>query len=111
MQNDKGNWMRNLVLAALGWIGLLGCAAAAPLQGPEFAVSYPASQNSGPIDGRVILLLSRDMTREPRSHVEANEPLASPYLFGLNVEGLAPGAEAVLNERWTTPVFTADESA
>ncbi|HTC38696.1 MAG TPA: hypothetical protein VK693_07075, partial [Steroidobacteraceae bacterium] len=82
----------------LGWLGLLGSAAAAPAKGPEFAISYPASQNSGPIDGRIILLLSRDMTREPRTHVEPNEPLASPYLFGLNVDGLAPGAEAVLND-------------
>ncbi|HTB86907.1 MAG TPA: hypothetical protein VK743_03105, partial [Steroidobacteraceae bacterium] len=90
--------MRYLALA-LGWIGLLGSAAAAPATGPEFAVSFPASQSSGPIDGRVILLLSRDMTREPRTHVEPNEPLASPYLFGLNVEGLAPGAEAVLNDK------------
>ncbi len=91
--------MRNLVWAALGWICLgAGAAEAAPLQGPEFSISYPAAHNSAPIDGRVILLLSRDMTREPRTHVEPNEPLASPYLFGLNVEGLAPGAEAVLDD-------------
>src|SRR5580692_12333676 len=82
----------------LGWLGLLGSAAAAPAKGPEFAISFPASQNSAPIDGRIILLLSRDMTREPRTHVEPNEPLASPYLFGLNVEALAPGAIAVLND-------------
>jgi hypothetical protein len=82
MQNNKGNSMRKLALAALGSIALLGSAVAAPPKGPEFAVSFPASQNSAPIDGRVILLLSRDLTREPRTHVEANEPLASPYLFG-----------------------------
>src|ERR1700683_4438511 len=93
MQNNKGYSMRNLALAALGWIGLVSGAAAAQLTGPEFAISYPASQNSGPIDGRVILLLSRDLTREPRTHVEANEPPASPSWFGLNAEGLAPGAE------------------
>ncbi len=89
--------MRNAGLAAL--ITLVACgAAAAPAKGPEFAISYPASQNSGPLDGRIILLLSRDMTREPRTHVEPNEPLASPYLFGLNVESLAPGAEALFND-------------
>jgi hypothetical protein len=99
MVNNKGNSMRDLALVTLGWISLLGSAVAAPAKGPEFAVSYPASQAAGPIDGRVILLLSRDMTREPRTHVEANEPLASPYLFGLNVDGLAPGAAAVLNDK------------
>jgi hypothetical protein len=73
-------------------------AASAPAKGLEFAVIFPAAQSSGPIDGRVILLLSRDLTREPRTHVEANEPLATPYLFGINVEALAPGADAVLND-------------
>jgi len=88
------------VLTALGLITAIatGSAAAAQPTGLEFAVSYPVSQSSVPLDGRVILLLSRDLTREPRTHVEANEPLAVPYLFGLNVEALAPGAAAVLND-------------
>jgi hypothetical protein len=82
------------VIAALA----LGGTASAKAAGPEFAVSYPAAQAAGPIDGRVILLLSRDLTREPRTHVEPNEPLASPYLFGLNVAALMPGTNAVLND-------------
>jgi hypothetical protein len=88
-----------VALAALGLIGTVtGSAAGAPVKGLEFAVSFPASQSNVPQDGRVILLLSRDLTREPRLHVEANEPLATPYLFGLNVEGLTPGSNAVLND-------------
>jgi hypothetical protein len=63
-----------------------------------FSVSFPAARSAKALDGRVILLLSRDFTREPRSHVEPNEPLASPYLFGLTVDGLAPGAKAVLDD-------------
>src|SRR5262249_27733466 len=35
---------------------------------------------------------------EPRTHVEPNEPLASPYLFGLNVDRLAPGVDAVVED-------------
>jgi hypothetical protein len=110
MQNDKGNSMRNLALVTLGWISLLSSASAAPPKGAEFTISFPASQSSAPIDGRVILLLSRDMTSEPRTHVEPNEPLASPYLFGLNVDGLAPGAEAVINDKafgWPTARLSA----
>jgi hypothetical protein len=87
------DWMIFGMLAAT-----IGSVAWAKPAGLEFTVSYPASQAGGAIDGRVILLLSRDLTREPRSHVEANEPLASPYLFGLNVENLAPGIDAVLND-------------
>ena len=92
-ENGPGLLVRGVIVA----LALCGAVAAKPA-GPEFAVSYPASQAAGPIDGRVILLLSRDLTREPRSHVEPNEPLASPYLFGLNVEALMPGANAVVDD-------------
>src|SRR5579872_5371309 len=92
--------MRTVTPAVCGLFAVLiaGGIAAAPAKGPEFAVSFPASKSAAPLDGRIILLLSRDMSREPRKHVEANEPLASPYLFGLNVSGLAPGADAVIND-------------
>jgi hypothetical protein len=84
---------------------LVGCeqragtsAVAAANEITTFSVSFPAQRSGKPLDGRVILLLSRDFTREPRSHVEPNEPLASPYLFGLTVDGLAPGAKVVLDD-------------
>ena len=84
-----------MTLAAMALIGSVASGAAG---GPEFAISYPAAQSGGPLDGRIILLLSRDLTREPRTHVEPNEPLASPYIFGLNVEGLAPAHAANFND-------------
>jgi hypothetical protein len=65
----------------------------------SFAISYPAAQGRAALDGRIILLLSRDLTREPRSHVEPNEPLASPYIFGLNVDGLTPGRAVILDDK------------
>src|SRR5579859_2622085 len=67
-------------------------AAGATTQGTTFSVSFPAQRGQQSLDGRVILMLSRDFSREPRTHVEPNEPLASPYLFGLTVDNLAPGA-------------------
>jgi hypothetical protein len=74
-------------------------------QGPKagsgvasFAVSFPAARSAAPLDGRVILLLSRDLTREPRTHVSSEEPLAFPYIFGMNVDALAPGRAAVLDD-------------
>jgi hypothetical protein len=71
---------------------------AAATEGTTFAVGFPTERSAKPLDGRVILLLSRDFSREPRSHVEPNEPLASPYLFGLTVDGLAPGTKAVVDD-------------
>jgi hypothetical protein len=72
---------------------------AAATAGTTFAVGFPTERSAKALDGRVILLLSRDFSREPRSHVEPNEPLASPYLFGLTVDALAPGGKAVLDDR------------
>jgi hypothetical protein len=82
--------------AILGAALALGASAAAA--GARVAVSYPAAAAPGPIDGRVILLVSPDLTREPKSHVSSDEPLDSPYIFGVNVEALGPGQTKVLDD-------------
>jgi hypothetical protein len=63
-----------------------------------FGVSFPASRSATPLDGRVIVLLSTDFSREPRSHVDPDDPLVSPYIFGINVAALAAGQSAVLDD-------------
>ncbi len=98
------------VLAGLFVTSTAVAAVPAAPSGPSFAVSFPASRSAAPLDGRVILLLSRDRTREPRSHVASNLPLDTPYIFGLNVEGLAPAHAAVLDEAafgWPARHFSA----
>ncbi len=75
---------------ALGLAVALATGSAGAAPGPEISVSFAAAQSDVPLDGRIILLLSRDLSREPRSHVEPDEPLASPFIFGQNVE--RPGA-------------------
>jgi hypothetical protein len=86
-------------LMALGLLGVLGCTARqdAP-KATTFSVSFPASVGEAPVDGHVILLLSKDMTREPRTHVEEGEMLAVPFVFGLDVDALAPGQAVVLDD-------------
>ena len=66
--------------------------------GTSFTVAVPAGRGATPLDGRIILLLSRDLTREPRTHVAPNEPLASPYLFGANVDRMVPGRAVALGD-------------
>jgi hypothetical protein len=74
--------------------------ASPPAQEPAFPVSFLGGLSAGAaIDGRLILLLSPDLKREPRSHVDPDRPLDSPYMFGLNVDGLAPGREALMDHR------------
>lgn len=80
------------------WLSLALLAAACPagaVDGARVSVDFPSARSAAAIDGRLILLFSRDLTREPRSHVAPNEVLAAPYMFGQNVDGWRPG-QAVL---------------
>ena len=63
--------------------------------GLEIAVSFDASMNAEPLDGRVLLLLSTDDEDEPRLQITAG--LQAVQIFGVDVDGLAPGAEAVFD--------------
>src|SRR3569833_465757 len=81
------------------WLSLLVSTLCGAQQATSFAVSFPGLRNNAPLSGHIILLVSRDFSREPRSHVEPNEALDSPYLFGMNVINLAPGTPAVLDDR------------
>lgn len=70
------------------------------------SISYPPSRSHTPLDGHVILLFSRDLVREPLSHVAPNQPLDSPFLFGADVEGFAPGEPLVVGDDafgWPAP--------
>ena len=58
----------------------------------EFQVSYDAETHPGTLDGRVILLISTDDGREPRFQVSAGTDAIAVY--GVDVEGLAPGEAA-----------------
>jgi hypothetical protein len=64
--------------------------------GTSFAIQLPAARSAAALDGRIILLLSRDFNREPREHVDPDEPLSSPYIFGQNVAAMSPGRTVIL---------------
>ena len=60
----------------------------------NFAVTLPSSVD-GPVTGRLIVVVSRTQTPEPRLAIAINGPPA----FGTDVEGLRPGAVAVVDGR------------
>src|SRR5262249_17124680 len=64
----------------------------------SFAVSFPAARSHEPLDGRLVLLISRDFEREPREHVDPDDPLVSPFIFGVNVDALKPGQAALIDD-------------
>jgi hypothetical protein len=89
--------MKNL--KRLSWIPLLvlvgsGCgrADAESSAGLGFAVELPAELADAPLDGRLLLMISRDDSREPRFQISSGP--TGQQVFGLDVEGLVPGGEA-----------------
>jgi hypothetical protein len=61
----------------------------------RFAVSFPATHSSAPLDGRLLLLLSKNNAAEPR--LQINEDLNTQQVFGVDVDGLKPRQEATVD--------------
>jgi hypothetical protein len=61
----------------------------------RFAVTFGADQSKDPLDGRVLLMISTNGSAEPRFQISDNPE--TQLLFGVDVEGLKPGAEAIID--------------
>ena len=59
----------------------------------RIAVRFPAALEKGPLDGRLLLLLSTDPSAEPRFQLSDTNVARSQQVFGLDVEGWKPGEE------------------
>ena len=95
----SSSWILGVMVAAL----LTGCAvpdtdesfAEAAASGLEFALSFDQTRSAEPLDGRVLLLISTNDEAEPRFQIRAG--IGSMQVFGVDVEALAPGEEAVVD--------------
>ena len=63
--------------------------------GPRFTISFPESASKEPLDGRLLLLISTDNSKEPR--LQISEDLSTQQVFGLDVGGLKPGQPATID--------------
>ena len=69
----------------------------------RFEITFPASAHAGPITGRVYVMITRSLDVEFRGRVQTVEPRLQvgrtgiPF-FGRDVEKLAPGQAAVIDE-------------
>jgi hypothetical protein len=84
---------RFLFLLATGCLMLLHATAsdaAQPVRHGLFEVSVSDTLHLEPLDGRVLLILSTDPAKEPRELIR--EDLKSQQIFGVDAEGLRPGA-------------------
>ncbi len=68
----------------------------APAQSPlRFGLSFPQERSEAPLDGRMLLMISNNNDREPRFRI--NDGANTQLIFGIDVEGLAPADEAVID--------------
>ncbi len=85
-----------LVLAA-GLLFPAAFAGRAALDAPlRFAVSFSPSASEKPLDGRLLLLISKDDTKEPRFLI-SDTSLNSQQVFGIDVAGMKPGEEKLFD--------------
>lgn len=61
----------------------------------RFAVSFPAGRSKSALDGRILLIISKDDSEEPRFQV--NDGLKSQQTFGIDADGLKPGKEILID--------------
>ncbi|MBM3291320.1 hypothetical protein FJY84_01430 [Candidatus Bathyarchaeota archaeon] len=74
----------------------------------KFSVTYPEELNSGPISGRVFLLLSDNDEEEPRFQMSAH--LDTQLMFGADVDDFKPGTEFIIPDTtYGFPLKTLDE--
>lgn len=64
-------------------------------EGGRFEISYPAGVDGGPITGRVFVMISKSDRVEPR--LQAGSYGGSIPFYGLDVNGLKPGENAVID--------------
>ncbi|MHC5065749.1 MAG: hypothetical protein ACYTG5_17435, partial [Planctomycetota bacterium] len=63
----------------------------------RFTISFPADRSAEALDGRLLLMLSKDGTAEPRFQI--NDGAKGQQIFGIDVDGLAPGESAIIDEQ------------
>ncbi|HEX8059696.1 MAG TPA: hypothetical protein VF473_02120 [Cyclobacteriaceae bacterium] len=69
----------------------------APASPLKFSISFPSHAEPGPIDGRLLLILANNNKSEPRFQV--GEGLNAQLVFGIDVDGMKPGQEIVMDEK------------
>ncbi|MGI9077325.1 MAG: hypothetical protein ACR2G6_08350, partial [Gemmatimonadaceae bacterium] len=63
----------------------------------RFAITFPGSRSSVPIDGRLLLLISSDTSAEPRFQI--SDALTTQLVFGVDVEGWRASEERFVDAR------------
>jgi len=63
--------------------------------GLQIRVRFDPAQSKTPLDGRVLVMLSKDSAEEPR--LQISDSPKTQQIFGVDVEGWRPGDDAVVD--------------
>jgi hypothetical protein len=75
---------------------LAGVQCSEKYDGPRFVISFTKELSEQAQDGRLLLLLANNNVTEPRFQI--NEGLSTQLVFGIDVEGITPGQEIIIDE-------------
>jgi hypothetical protein len=64
--------------------------------GLKFALSFSSEMSQSALDGRMLLMISNDESREPRFQITRGP--SSQLVFGVDVNGLQPGEEVMIGK-------------
>jgi hypothetical protein len=62
----------------------------------RFEISFPESASAKPLDGHILLGISKSKDTEPRFQLREEEAQSAQF-FGLDVDALKPGASAIID--------------
>ena len=91
MTGNRAFFCRTLILAPL----LLVHPSRAAEARLRIGLSFPVDRSATPLDGRMLLLISKDGSQEPRFQIKDGP--TCQQVFGLDVDALPPGTDAVFD--------------
>ena len=60
----------------------------------EVGISFPAARSAGPLDGRILLMISK---RDGEPRFQISDGAGGQQIFGIDVDGLEPGEQAIID--------------
>jgi hypothetical protein len=61
----------------------------------RFALSFPVERSKAALDGRLLLMISTDGSKEPRAQIDDSP--RTQQIFGIDIDGLKPGQDAYID--------------
>lgn len=87
--------LQNLILVILAF-AMVQCSPDNQKSKLKFAISFTEEMSDQAQDGRLLIMLANNDAREPRFQI--NEGVKAQLVFGIDVEGMKPGDEIVIDE-------------